>query len=674
MRPALAYRETLFILVLLAGSMVPGCKFSAEASREIGRDGGKVEVVDAGSPCYGAKVFIPPGGVSAKTPVSITAKADPAYPPDVTPVAVGPTETRLNTPAEVEIPYSDQLVKNSGIKDEQELAVFAQDEKTGRFHALKKTGHDANKNLIRAETDRLTVFAVMSLQMFSAYFQRAGLLDPAEEMALTLSEDLGHSKDVADKAPGQFLVSNSLVERKTRIGKGSLRQLSNPGAHNLILVHGAMSGAEAFALEGGLVNKEGLLEGLKQDYDNVVAFQYPWGKRIDETGALLARELIKYNVQNADIIAHGTGGLIARWAIEQEEGVKNRINNLVTISTPHRGVGMGKIWEDWAERLKVTIPPIGLLPGLRQTVLMDAEFGQPFFQSLNNTKQGPGKTRYFLIAGDDGTRGDGLIMTSSAIPVAVSNTGEGGQFVFSMAGKVEFKLFSGPDYTHASLIKRSARNGVLDQARQWLKMSDDPQTSLDMCNGWDSWLGTENGSVRCQGVVVKSGPRALEVERGDLTFKTLSQPLTGLVEFTAWALPARGGKSSFAIGLGNSRGSSPDKGQLTSTGNRLGITVALNNAGRWTYTKGRDTAAAGAYSMQWTRVRLLINTRRNAYSMWIDGRLIARGLKAATDLSGGIDSIGLLSDRASAGQSSYIEAITLRQPSGSGRRPVVSGQ
>ncbi len=499
--------------------------------------------------------------------------------------------------------------------------------------------------------------------MFSAYFQRAGLLDPAEEMPLTLREDLDDWKEAPARAPGPFLVSNSFVERKARIGKGSLRQLGAPGARNLILIHGAMSGAEAFALEGHDINKDGLLEGLKRDYDNVVAFQYPWGKRIDESGGLLARELIKYNVQNADVIAHSTGGLIARWAIEQEDGVKTRIKNLVTISTPHRGVGQGKTWEDWADRAKETIPPIALLPGLRQTVLMDAEFGQPFFQSLNNTRQGTGKTRYFLIAGDDGTRGDGLITTNSAIPVAVSNTDEGGQFVFSMAGKVEFKLFSGSQFTHASLINRSSRNGVLDQVRQWLITGDDQQPPLDMCNGWDSWLGTKNGSVRCQAVVVKSGPQALEIERGDLTFKTLDQPLTGIVEFTAWALPARGARSNFVIGLGSSHGSSRDKGQLTSTGNRLAITVSLNSADRWTYTNGRDTVTTRRYSMQWTRVRVLINTRSSTYSLWIDGRLIARALKASADLSSGLDSIGLSSDRAPTGQTSYIESIRLRSPS-----------
>ncbi len=113
MRPAQKNREAIFAFILFMGISLSGCRgqFSAEASREIGKDGGKVEVVDASSPCFGAKVFIPPGGVSGRTPVSIGAKDDPDYPPDITPVVVGPSETRLNSPAEVEIPYSDQLGK-----------------------------------------------------------------------------------------------------------------------------------------------------------------------------------------------------------------------------------------------------------------------------------------------------------------------------------------------------------------------------------------------------------------------------------------------------------------------------------------------------------------------------------------------------------------------------------
>jgi hypothetical protein len=289
MRPAQTDRGALFALVLVLGISLSGCRgqFSAEASREIGKDGGKVEVIDTSSPCYGAKVLIPPGSVSGKTPVSIGAKDDPAYPPDVNAVIVGPPETRLNSPAEVEIPYSDQLVMNSGVEDERELAVFVHDETTGKFHALKKTGQDTNKNLIRAETSRFSVFAVMSLQMFSAYFQRAGLVDPGEEVPLTLPEDLNHRKEAPERAPGPFLVSNSFVERKVRIGQGSLRHMGDPGIRNLILIHGAMSGAEAFAPAEG--EKGGLIEGLRRDYDNVVVFQYPWGKRIDENGALLAQ-------------------------------------------------------------------------------------------------------------------------------------------------------------------------------------------------------------------------------------------------------------------------------------------------------------------------------------------------------------------------------------------------
>lgn len=60
---------------------------------------------------------------------------------------------------------------------------------------------------------------------------------------------------------------------------------------------------------------------------------------IEFEGRRLAQELSRFPDKNFDIIAHGIGGLIARYAIESNDTLKN-VRNLVLISVPNKGTNL----------------------------------------------------------------------------------------------------------------------------------------------------------------------------------------------------------------------------------------------------------------------------------------------------------------------------------------------
>lgn len=167
--------------------------------------------------------------------------------------------------------------------------------------------------------------------------------------------------------------------------------------------------------------------------------------------------------------------------------------------------------------------------------------------------------------------------------------------------------------------------------------------TFDLCSGWDLRDGHESGFVRCQTTTLRSGAQALEVKRDNLTWKKLPRPLRGIVEFTAWALPARDRNTNFSIRIGRH------------DGQREAIIVGLNESNRWFHNAQGHQRFVARYSMDWTPLRLVIDTVRSRYSFWIDGQQVAGDVPVAADLSGGIDAIGVHSGRGAVGHSSYIE-------------------
>ncbi len=99
-------------------------------------------------------------------------------------------------------------------------------------------------------------------------------------------------------------------------------------------------------------------QGLKSEYHpdhvgsgaSLLAFGYDWRNPLGETGKVAVKNFVDQivntpsdlrkpyvNYDQVTLIAHSTGGLIARAYIENSEANKNTINKLITLGTPHEG-------------------------------------------------------------------------------------------------------------------------------------------------------------------------------------------------------------------------------------------------------------------------------------------------------------------------------------------------
>ncbi|MGM0639845.1 MAG: esterase/lipase family protein [Thermotogota bacterium] len=79
----------------------------------------------------------------------------------------------------------------------------------------------------------------------------------------------------------------------------------------------------------------------KTYYDSYQGFLMRTGSKsyIEFEAKRLAQELKRLPNREFDIIAHGVGGLIARYAIESDENINN-VKNIVLISTPNKGTNL----------------------------------------------------------------------------------------------------------------------------------------------------------------------------------------------------------------------------------------------------------------------------------------------------------------------------------------------
>ena len=156
--------------------------------------------------------------------------------------------------------------------------------------------------------------------------------------------------------------------------------------------------------------------------------------------------------------------------------------------------------------------------------------------------------------------------------------------------------------------------------------------------------------MKCQNKIVKEGSGSILVSRDNLCYKTLSTPLVGRIEFKAWALPAKDSNTNFSIRLGSS---------LTS---RESIVVSTNQTNRWFYSrKGSGRPVAKNYRLDWTEVKIVINSQKSTYSLWIDNQLIEQNIPADRSIQNGIDSIGLHSGRGKSAHASYIDDIHISE-------------
>lgn len=403
----------------------------------------------------GVQLIVPPGAVPADVEVVLRGRfGDPRLPSIVQTIEVEPRELELNRPAQLTLRYSTTYARTAGqVWQESEAEIYGfQTAPTEDERVEAIVDRDLELHTIDAAITRFGTFYAMHPVLRSLVSQPTRLIDPAEPLDARL-------------VSGQLRLSYG-GDVPVGIGEGRLGEFwASSAERNLIVVPGLLTDPLVTSSAGGPTPLQSR-GGLELDFTNVVVFQYPTGRSFRESGNALY-DLIRDGSRpgfGCRILAHGTGGLVVRHAIERahedplREGyapgqpkLDELVDRAVLIATPNQGASVAQSRFDYL--LAGVFPAdqpfvqgvLDLLPG-----------PQSFVDQLNSGWTQP-LTEYFAVAGDfDGSHQDGLVDVTSALglPTAVARP-DGHQ------------IFSGPIYEHAALFLFSETVGVLDQARHW---------------------------------------------------------------------------------------------------------------------------------------------------------------------------------------------------------------
>lgn len=407
----------------------------------------------------GVRLIIPPGAVPADVEVVLRGRfGDPRLPSIVQTIEVEPRELQLNRAAQLTLRYSTTYARTAGqVWPESEVEVYGfQTAPIDDERVEVIVGRDGEVHTLDASITRFGTFYAMHPVFRTLVSQPTRLIDPSESVDARLVD-------------GQLQLSAG-GDVPVRIGEGRLGEFFGESAErNLIVVPGLLTDPLVTSSAGGPTPLQSR-GGLELDFANVVVFQYPSGRSFQESGNALY-DLITGSARTGfgcRILAHGTGGLVVRQAIERAHLDPSRpgyapgqpkldtlVDRAVLVATPNQGASVAQSRFDY------------LLAGVFPA-------DQPFVQGVVDLLPGPDSfvdrlndgwvqplTEYFAVAGDfDGSHQDGLVDVVSALglPTAVARP-EGHQ------------IFSGPIYEHAALFLFSETIGVLDQARHWFGKS-----------------------------------------------------------------------------------------------------------------------------------------------------------------------------------------------------------
>lgn len=212
----------------------------------------------------------------------------------------------VGQPVVVTIPYSDELLEQYNISNEDDLRIFV-DKSSSVFHPslgwkmLRALCNSSEINTSCVDRSTKTVTAKIDFN-----FEK-----------ITLGSD-----DVFSGFQPRFF--------ETFAGSEESFWSGSPSVNNLLILHGIWASASSFIEENGVVQYFGGPKPLNSFYDNVLFYNYPYCRPISEN-AIALRNFIAAQNPNAkfDIIAHSMGGLVSRWMIEElGQGQKGNINNL----------------------------------------------------------------------------------------------------------------------------------------------------------------------------------------------------------------------------------------------------------------------------------------------------------------------------------------------------------
>jgi hypothetical protein len=123
--------------------------------------------------------------------------------------------------------------------------------------------------------------------------------------------------------------------------KDELGSKINAAQNILLVVHGLLGDTKAIVKD-----LMGSTSKMLEEYDLVLTFDYEnLNQELDATASKLKTQLSKLGIGNnkkISILAHGSGGLIARWMVERE-GTNGWVEKLTLVGTPNGGTVYGKI-------------------------------------------------------------------------------------------------------------------------------------------------------------------------------------------------------------------------------------------------------------------------------------------------------------------------------------------
>ena len=223
-------------------------------------------------------------------------------------------------------------------------------------------------------------------------------------------------------------------------------------ANRIVLyIHGMIGDTRSLvpSIQQAKVEVNGQLRSLSEDYDLVLTFDYEnINTAIEENARLLKRRLEAVGLGSnhgkiLSIIAHGMGGLIARWFIEREGG-NQVIQHLIMLGTPNAGSPWPTVqaWATFALTIGLNslstvawpVKVLGSLLGAIETIDVALDQMQPGSEFLKSLAASPAPgIPYTIIAGN-----------TSIIPI-LEASGQLEQLMQKLCKVVELPFFGQPN-------------------------------------------------------------------------------------------------------------------------------------------------------------------------------------------------------------------------------------
>ncbi len=164
-------------------------KDTIDVTKQIGPEGGVVEITDTGNDIYGVKVIIPSGALSEETAITISNTSLPGeLPYDHQTVGecidFGPNGLRFNTSVELVLPYKD--ANNDGIYDGTEISLldlkvmYFNDDKQ-HWETIENLQQRQNENAFSLSTNHFSHYLI------TEYIDRACRPDGEGNIPATIS-------------------------------------------------------------------------------------------------------------------------------------------------------------------------------------------------------------------------------------------------------------------------------------------------------------------------------------------------------------------------------------------------------------------------------------------------------------------------------------------------------